>query len=59
LECLNTTFDNNSIQDPQKWIRLHENYDIDVIFLVNVRAVKEGEARLAEYLKAETAKKKP
>ncbi len=43
----------NDGQDPQKWIEIYEKYGFNVSFLVNVQAVKEGEARLEEHLKTE------
>jgi hypothetical protein len=52
-------FGDHDPQDPQKWIRVHEKYGFDVRFLVNVRAVKEGEARFTEHLQAEALKKEP
>jgi len=46
-------FGSNDGQDPQKWIGINEKYGFNVSFLVNVQAVKEGEARFEEHLKAE------
>ncbi len=50
-------FGEHDAQDPQKWIGVHDKYGFDVSFLVNVQAVREGEARFAEHLRAEAMKK--
>lgn len=51
-------FDNHDTQNPQKWIRLHEELGLDVGFLVNVQAVKDGEQRVAELIAEKEAKKR-
>jgi hypothetical protein len=51
-------FDDHDPQDPQKWIKLHEDVDIDVGFLVNVKQVKEGEKKFAEHIAKQEANKR-
>jgi hypothetical protein len=57
-EVRSIIFSDHDIQDPQRWIKLHEKYKIDVGFLVNVKAVKKGEARFAAHLREQDTKHK-
>ncbi|MBK8890989.1 MAG: hypothetical protein IPN75_11720 [Dechloromonas sp.] len=51
-------FDDHDPQNPQKWIRLHEEVGVDVGFLVNVQEVKENERKLAEHIAEQEANKR-
>ena len=43
-------FGSEDPQQPQKWIKLHYDINVDVGFLVNVAEVEEGEKRFREHL---------
>lgn len=51
-------FDDHDPQNPEKWIRLHEEIGVDVGFLVNVQEVKEGKIKLMEHIAELEANKK-
>lgn len=51
-------FDKHDCQNPQKWIRLHEDIGVDVGFLVNVQDIREGDRRFAEYIAEQEANKR-